>query len=126
MSELNIKVMERVGRWKKGSNGLDYSIDKNWAKHPVVYAFVDGSGQVLYVGRTVLGLEDALNRIKRGYGAQVTNHRIHNHLLTYLDKHPSVEILAYANTKDHADLAAFFDEFKTHLLLQTNPVWNRH
>lgn len=124
MSGFNIKNLERVGHWKKAAKGIDYSIDKKWAKLPVVYVFVDSNDQVLYVGRTVLSLEDALNRIKRGHAAQETNHRIHNHLLEYLDKQLSVEILACANTKEHIDLATYFDDLKTELLQHTSPIWN--
>ena len=124
MSGFNIKDLERVGRWKKEAKGLDYSIDKKWAKLPVVYVFVDGNDQVLYIGRTVLSLDDALNRIKRGYGAQVTNHRIHNHLVEHLQKGHSVEILAYSNSKDHTDLVSFLDEFKSELLQHISPLWN--
>lgn len=124
MSEINIKGLVHVGRWKKVANGLDYSIDKKWAKLPVVYVFVDGNDQVLYVGRTVLSLEDALNRIKNGWEAQVTNHRIHNHLVEHLQKGHSAEILAYTNAKDHSDFVSFLDEFKTELLQHISPLWN--
>lgn len=118
------KGFREVGRWEKVANGLDYSIDKKRAKLPAVYVFIDNNDQVLYVGRTVLGLEDALNRIKRGYEAQETNHRIHNHLVDHLQKGNSVEILTYTNLKDHTDLNAFLDELKTELLQHISPLWN--
>jgi len=124
MSGFNIKNLERVGHWKKAAKGIDYSIDKKWAKLPVVYVFVDSNDQVLYVGRTVLSLEDALNRIKRGHAAQETNHRIHNHLVEHLQKGRSVEIFAYTNSKAHTDPTSFLDEFKTELLQQISPLWN--
>lgn len=124
MSGFNIKDLERVGVWKKVANGLDYSIDKKWAKLPVVYVFVGSNDQVLYIGRTVLSLEDAMNRIKRGYAAQETNHRIHNHLVEHLQKGHSVEILAYANSRDHTDLVSFLDKFKAGMLQQISPLWN--
>lgn len=124
MSSFNIKNLERVGRWKKVANGLDYSIDKKWAKLPAVYVFVDGNDQVLYIGRTVLSLDDALNRIKRGYAAQETNLRIHNHLVEHLQEGYSAEILAYTNAKDHSDLVSFLDEFKAELLQHISPLWN--
>jgi len=123
-SYLLSKGFKEVGHWKKAAKGLDYSIDKKWAKLPAIYVFVDSNDQVLYVGRTVLGLEDALNRIKRGYAAQVTNHRIHNHLVEHLQKGHSAEILAYTNSRDHTDLVSFLDEFKSELLQQTSPLWN--
>lgn len=124
MSDFNLNDLKRIGHWKKEAKGLDYSIDKKWAKLPVVYVFIDTNDQVLYIGRTVLGLEEALNRIKCGYAAQETNHRIHNHLVDHLQTGNSVEILAYVNSKDHSDLAAFFDEFKTELLQHISPLWN--
>ena len=125
MSGFNIKDLVHVGRWKMAANGIDYSIDKKWAKLPVVYVFIDGNDQVLYIGRTVLSLNDALNRIKRGYAAQETNHRIHDHLVEYLQKGQTVEILAYANSKDRTDLTAFLEEYKTELLQHSSPLWNR-
>lgn len=113
-----------VGYCKKTREELDYSLEKKWAKIPGIYVFIDSNDQILYIGRTVKNLETALDRIQRGHETQVTNHRIHNHLLAYLDKHSSVEILAYANKKEQADLAAFFDDFKTELLQSTSPIWN--
>ena len=124
MSEFNIKGLEHIGRWKKVANGLDYSIDKKWAKLPVVYVFVDTNDQVLYVGKTVLSLEVALNRIKRGYAAQETNHRIHNHLVEHLQKGHSAEIFTYVNSKSQADPISFLDGYKTELLRQISPLWN--
>lgn len=118
------KGFEDVGCWKKSAMGLDYSIDKKWLKLPVVYLFIDNNDQVLYIGRTVLSLEDALNRIKRGYAAQETNHRIHNHLVEHLQKGHSAEILAYTNAKDHTDPTSILDEFKTGLLQRIGPLWN--
>lgn len=124
MSEFNIKGLVHVGRWKNAANGIDFSIDKKWAKLPVVYVFIDGNDQVLYVGRTVLSLDDALNRIKRGYAAQVTNHRIHNHLVEHLQKGHSAEIFTYSNSESHADTTSFLDGYKTELLQQISPLWN--
>lgn len=124
MSGFNIKNLERVGRWKMAADGIDFSIDKKWAKHPSVYVFVDNANQVLYVGRTILSLEDALNRIKRGYVAQVTNHRIHNHLVEHLKKGHSAEIFTYVNSESQADPISFLDGYKTELLRQVSPLWN--
>lgn len=113
----------RVGFWRKEAERLDFSLDKKWAKLPSIYVFIDSTDQVLYIGRTVLDLENAMNRISRGYEAQVTNHRIQNHLLAYLEKSTSVEILAYTYAIDRADAAAF-DDFKVELLQHTSPIWN--
>jgi len=118
------KGFKEVGHCKKTIKGLDFSLDKKCSKLPVVYVFVDGNDQVLYIGRTVLSLDIALNRIKRGYAAQETNHRIHNHLVEHLQKGHSAEILAYTNAKDHSDLVSFLDEFKTELLQHISPLWN--
>lgn len=112
------------GHWEKALKELDFSLDKKWAKLPGIYVFIDSTDQVLYIGRTVLDLENAMNRISHGYEAQVTNHRIHNHLLENLEKPPTVEVLAWINKKEHADLAAFFDDFKTELLQHISPIWN--
>lgn len=118
------KGFKEVGHWKKAIKGLDFSLDRKWAKLPGVYVFIDSNDQVLYIGRTVSNLEKALNRIRHGDETQETNHRIHNHLVEHLQKGHSAEILAYVNSKDHSDLAAFFDDFKTKLLLHTSPIWN--
>ncbi len=118
------KGFKEVGHWKKAMKELDFSLDKEWAKLPAVYVFIDDNDQVLYIGRTVSDLENALNRISHGHEAQETNHRIHNHLLEYLEKQLSVEILACANTKEHTDLATYFDVFKTELLQHTSSIWN--
>ena len=118
------KGFMHVGLWKKEAKRLDFSLDKKWAKIPGIYVFIDSNDQILYIGRIVKNIETALDRIQRGHETQVTNHRIHNHLLAYLEKPLSVEIFAHANQKEHADLAAFFDDFKTELLQRTSPIWN--
>ena len=123
-SYLMSKGFIHVGLWKKGAKELDFSLDKKWARLPVLYVFLDSNDQVLYIGRTILDLENAMDRIKLGYEAQVTNHRIHNHLLDHLKKPHSIEVLAYANTKDHTDLAVYFDEIKVDLIQHFSPIWN--
>ena len=123
-SYLMSKGFMHVGYWKKTREELDYSLEKKWMKLSGIYVFIDSNDQVLYIGRTVMNLETALNRIQRGHETQVTNHRVHNHLLAYLEKPLSVEIFAHANQKEHTDLAAFFDDFKTELLQHTSPIWN--
>jgi len=123
-SYLVSKGFELVGSWHSNSGKLTFSLGKTLAKRPVIYVFVDNHDQVLYIGRTVLDLEDAMNRIRRGNESQVTNHRIHNHLVDHLQKGNSAEILAYTNSKDHTDLVAFLDEFKSELLQHISPLWN--
>ena len=123
-SYLMSKGFIHVGLWKKEAKELDFSLDKKWARLPVLYVFLDSNDQVLYIGRTILDLENAMDRIKLGYEAQVTNHRIHNHLLDHLKKPHSIEILAYTSSKDLADIAVFFDEIKTDLIQHFSPIWN--
>ena len=118
------KGFEYVGQWHKQANKLTISLVKSWAKRPVIYAFVDGNDQTLYIGRTEVDLEKAMNRIKGGYEGQVTNHRLHAQLLKHLEKPLSIEIFAYTSSKDLADIAMFFDEIKTELLQHTSPHWN--
>lgn len=118
------KGFMHVGYWKKTREELDYSLKKKLVKIPGIYVFIDSNDQVLYIGRTVMNLETALNRIQRGHETQVTNHRVHNHLLAYLEKPLSVEIFAHANQKEHTDLAAYFDELKTELVQEISPIWN--
>lgn len=113
-----------VGKWKKESEELDFSLDNNWKKLPAVYIFIDSNDQVLYIGRTVGQLWRTLYNIEYGYEDQLTNHRLHYELLNHLEKPLSVEILAYTNAKDRADLAAYFDEIKANLLQHTSPLWN--
>ena len=125
-SYLMSKGFIHVGLWKKGAKELDFSLDKKWARLPVLYVFLDSNDQVLYIGRTILDLENAMNRIRRGHESQGTNHRLHNHLVDHLQKGISVEILAYVSSKDHSDLDAFFDEFKTEFLQHVSPLWNLH
>lgn len=118
------KGFEYAGHWHKQANKLTFSLVKSWAKRPVIYAFVDGNDQILYIGRTEVDLEKAMNRIKVGPEGQVTNHRLHAQLLKHLEKPLSIEIFSYTNAKDHSDLAAYFDEIKTELLQHTSPHWN--
>lgn len=113
-----------VGKWKKESEELDFSLNNNWKKLPAVYAFIDSLDQVLYIGRTTGELQQTLHYFQYGFEGQVTNHRIHYDLIKHLEKPLSVEIFAYTNANLRTDLAAYFDEIKTNLLQHTSSLWN--
>ena len=115
---------EYAGQWKNSAKKLTFSLTRSWKKQPVIYVFIDSSDQVLYIGRTEVDLESAMNRIKYGPEAQVTNHRLHNELLNHLDKPVSIEILAYTNPIKQPYLAEYFDEIKKKLIHKTSPIWN--
>jgi len=113
-----------VGMWKMKAKELDFTLDKKWTKRPAVYVFIDSSDQVLYIGRTIKQLWNTLYHVGYGYEGQLTNHHLHNDLLKHLEKLLSVEILAHTNTKEHTDLAAYFDMIKKRLIEHTSPLWN--
>lgn len=123
-SYLLSKGFVHVGLWKNGVKGLDFSLDKKWAKLPGLYVFLDSNDQVLYIGRTTGELQQTLHYFQYGFEGQVTNHRIHNDLLKQLEKPLSVEIFAYTNANPRTDLAAYFDEIKAELIQHANPLWN--
>ena len=119
------KGFEYAGHWHKQANKLTFSLVKFWVKRPVVYALVDNNDQILYIGRTEVDLEKAMNRIKLGPEGQTTNRRLHEQLLKHLEKPLSIEIFAYTSAKNHTDHAAYFDKFKADLLQHISSLWNR-
>lgn len=123
-SYLLSESFEHAGQWKKSAKKLTFSLTRTWKKQPVIYVFIDSSDQVLYIGRTVIDLDDAMNRIRRGNITQGTNHRLHNELLNHLERPVSIEILAYTNSIKQPYLAEYFDEIKKKLIQQTSPIWN--
>ena len=118
MEELNNFNFAFGGTWQFGEDGrLDYQPVPE-VDNILVYAIVE-NGNVRYVGRTFVGLDNCFYRFRLGAPAQPTNFRIHNFIINSLGQNQMITYyLAEFENLNAANVV------KMALIEALYPIWN--
>lgn len=117
----------KAGHWTLTKGVLEYDVSPSFDLRNVLYAFVSGDGEVLYIGKTVNRLTTRMYGYKNPGPSQSTNQKGHARIRTLLQRGLVVEIWALPDNGllhyggFHVNLAAGLEDS---LVRELAPPWN--
>ena len=120
---------EESGEWKLNCKELTLELNKGGKTRQgnVLYAFIGGSHEILYIGQTGAGLVKRMAGYKRPGSTQVTNIRVNGFIKEYL-KLNKIKIYSFIDEDNERTYKGFdiniIAGLEGSVISKTEPKWN--